>query len=172
MADSVDEQVQDETHEGESGTAAAEGVQSEGADEASVDVEALRAENERLRKQVADTRDEAAKNRIGKREVKQQVQTLEERLAELERERDEAKQAADRARIGREFGLSDESLDFLQGDAEQMRASAEKLAGLLAASGQSRQRVDPSRWSGGSDPKAQVKPFDARETLRKHRRRN
>lgn len=126
---------------------------------------------ERLQKELSRVRDEAAKNRIGKREATSEKQQLADRVAALEAEAHTAKVEAARANVMRAYNLPD-NLGFTLGDdPDVMEDRAKALSEFTAQREPERKPFPADRASGGSAPRANAEPFNAAALASKFRGR-
>lgn len=136
-------------------------------------VEDLIAEKESLSKQLSDTRSEAAKYRIGKREATEQTQTLEQRIAQLEEENKANRLEVERAKFLQAENLPVELGELLGNDPE----SFQHRVGLLKSHVKPSAPVDQGKpvgvevLSGGLTPQEHEAPFDPAELIRNRRKR-
>lgn len=138
------------------------------------EVERLRelvAENERLRATLSETRQEAAKYRIGRREAVAEKATVEERLSALEQERDRALLEAERTRFLKNANLPDDFAELLGDDPAVFQKRADMLSQHIQSPVEQEHPVGVERLTGGLTPAHEEPAFDPQAIIRKHRRR-
>lgn len=128
-----------------------------------------------VRKELEDTRKEAAEKRILAKELQEKLgsaktpEEVQQLTAAYDTKTSDLEVALARERVARKSGLSDDLVEFLTGKSEEeLVAQAEKLAGLKPASDPVVVTVQEPR--GGLNPSVDVHEKDGYQLWEEHKR--